>query len=1133
MSSLVRARRQRAEIQPELSLLRPASDPVTSDAPQAFAPSIGHSLGAIAIQRCGPVPCNCADDERATYEHKHAGPNEQARANGSAAGHMAAYIQRAPDDSGGGATNLGGDPLVGDQANGADPLNAGTSGSTTVNPPTTTYNTYSAPTLAALDAILPSDEVGALDFAVSVSSSGDPITSARLDVTQVMTMPRWTEYSSQCQPVKQAWDRFYAALLNHENGHVTRDNQQFAGKHTRFVGHVQSDTQTVTDQVKAEVQAVQDAYDTATDHGRTQTPPTVLDTSPTCGASGARSDLGASDQGNETVPGGNTTTDTTQTMQASRADGSDVRLQGDEIASSLQAIVGTGGGQPLDDATRTFMEPRFGHDFGRVRVHTGDVAAQSASSARSLAFTVGSDIVFGAGQYAPQTESGRHLLAHELTHVVQQSSGPVAGTTIGHGVTISDPSDSYEQAAETNARAIMSGQQALSSAPAATKQTQSQVQRWTNPLVTLKSDAELIEDGADGDLQAIKKITDFSAATDDQKISMIKTLLDQFWVGPRDESALERIWKSFGDRVFTIASAHVDLWTQSADRGAELLDEVPLAHLKAIEFPDDVKEVVSTYLQRNHDLARSQMEHLFTPEEITALQMEMIGIPSAQPSGTQAAPDQHAGYMQKLQVAAASVAKLQKAQEEAQKIDVGYESVTDAAGDAVVTTWLPVQFDPYKPPQFDSKPEFSTFAKTFGNQAVVDAQITPYHDVKEKYDRATDAIASWQTRYPELYAISRERQSDVTAAFASKSPEQARKQLGWAMLSLLGDIAKTQDMLTSGDIDPLDMTPIHDQLLHNQLIGNVSGMSGTNWADPIPAWVAHELVGDHNFWKVLKRLALDTIAAAGYLLAPFTDGASLLVSLAVAGYEASESQSNYESMAQASRTGVVPGTEPFNQGQVDDAKLQADSDEIALVLAAASVGMAAAGEALAGIRGPAGEVPPGELPPGEIPPVRAGGGPGNAPNNMRVTWQNLAEWEQLELEGSGGRVPRAAREGGHVLEKHIYITDEGLQARAPTTGERVATTFSDPDIAVRAINDTIEQNAPQIQARIAASPLGECDAFSVEATFGNDIGHGYRAMPDGTLVRLDGLRTVQVWVQADGTGGWLVRTAFPIPAAAP
>ncbi len=70
------------------------------------------------------------------------------------------------------------------------------------------------------------------------------------------------------------------------------------------------------------------------------------------------------------------------------------------------------------------MEPRFGHDFGRVRVHVGGQAEQSAASLRARAYTVGNRIVFGAGQYAPGTASGRFLIAHELTHVLQQGSTP-------------------------------------------------------------------------------------------------------------------------------------------------------------------------------------------------------------------------------------------------------------------------------------------------------------------------------------------------------------------------------------------------------------------------------------------------------------------------------------------------------------------------------------------------------------------------------------------------------------------------------------------------------------------------------------------------------------------------------------
>jgi hypothetical protein len=80
-------------------------------------------------------------------------------------------------------------------------------------------------------------------------------------------------------------------------------------------------------------------------------------------------------------------------------------------------------GRPLDESTRQLMEPRFGHDFGRVRVHTDERAARSARAVHARAYTVGPDVVFGAGQFAPGTAAGRRLLAHELTHTIQQGGG--------------------------------------------------------------------------------------------------------------------------------------------------------------------------------------------------------------------------------------------------------------------------------------------------------------------------------------------------------------------------------------------------------------------------------------------------------------------------------------------------------------------------------------------------------------------------------------------------------------------------------------------------------------------------------------------------------------------------------------
>jgi hypothetical protein len=89
------------------------------------------------------------------------------------------------------------------------------------------------------------------------------------------------------------------------------------------------------------------------------------------------------------------------------------------IAANIQAL--NSGGSPLPRSARSFFEPRFGADFSQVRVHTGVRVAETAKSIDAKAFTAGRNIAFGENQYAPESQVGRQLLAHELTHVVQQS----------------------------------------------------------------------------------------------------------------------------------------------------------------------------------------------------------------------------------------------------------------------------------------------------------------------------------------------------------------------------------------------------------------------------------------------------------------------------------------------------------------------------------------------------------------------------------------------------------------------------------------------------------------------------------------------------------------------------------------
>jgi hypothetical protein len=124
---------------------------------------------------------------------------------------------------------------------------------------------------------------------------------------------------------------------------------------------------------------------------------------------------------------------------------------GDRIRSA------SGKGSPLGSDVQRTLESGLGASMAGVNVHTDSEADHLAKSVDSVAFTTGSDIFFRSGAYNPSTSEGMHLLAHEATHTVQQAAGPVSGTPTAGGVSVSDPSDSYEQAAEASAARVMSG----------------------------------------------------------------------------------------------------------------------------------------------------------------------------------------------------------------------------------------------------------------------------------------------------------------------------------------------------------------------------------------------------------------------------------------------------------------------------------------------------------------------------------------------------------------------------------------------------------------------------------------------------------------------------------------------------
>jgi hypothetical protein len=128
--------------------------------------------------------------------------------------------------------------------------------------------------------------------------------------------------------------------------------------------------------------------------------------------------------------------------------------QDEDVPSPVHDVVRSPG-EPLPTGVREDMEARLGSDFGDVRVHTDGAAEASARAVGAHAYTVGSHIAFQRSAYDPTGEAGRTTLAHELTHVVQQRSGPVDGSEAAGGIRVSDPSDRFErEAAATAERAV-------------------------------------------------------------------------------------------------------------------------------------------------------------------------------------------------------------------------------------------------------------------------------------------------------------------------------------------------------------------------------------------------------------------------------------------------------------------------------------------------------------------------------------------------------------------------------------------------------------------------------------------------------------------------------------------------------
>lgn len=571
-----------------------------------------------------------------------------------------------------------------------------------------------------------------------------------------------------------------------------------------------------------------------------------------------------------------------------------------------------GGGTPLPESTRAFFEPRLGADLGAVRVHTDTHAARLSGALHARAFTVGNDVAFSAGHYAPHSEDGRRLLAHELAHVVQAGTGRESGDAVTP-----------------------------------------RIQRWTWPWEDTEEE-KLAKQRKTQELAAIIAVPDFAPYSERQRIDMIWKLFARDSSDLESARAIERVWNSFGADFSRVASENETAWIISSNRIHRLFDVVPEAKRIRDAFTGDVREIAMRNLAVNKAFAESEMQRLGLPRTWVE---GLMSVPTAA----------QAGEMARLQVAAEGVAKLQAAQEAARASAVGYRPV--ALGESWEEPgYMRVPFDTNAPPPLTKLPGGAMKFYDDANErwisftpwglpppkgtALSDADayesmlsenrrltaIVPYAPIKASYDQATAAIAATLTAFPQLYALTVKNSSAAVGELATaETPGRARDVLAQAFRELLSNIERTRSRLGDGDLDPLDLLPIHQRMF----AGKEPVPSGVNWAQAFPRSVAERLTRNHNTDRALRQLLLQSIAQLAFLFAPVAGPLAiplLLVGNAATAVNLQLDLARYQALADAARAGAKPGTELVTQTQVDEARMVAEADGLALALGLLTLG---------------------------------------------------------------------------------------------------------------------------------------------------------------------------------------------------
>jgi hypothetical protein len=536
-----------------------------------------------------------------------------------------------------------------------------------------------------------------------------------------------------------------------------------------------------------------------------------------------------------------------------------------EVTPEIENQINTnrGNSQTLTDSVRAPMEQVMGADFSGVRVHTDSTADHLNRSLNARAFTTGHDIFLRQGEYNPSSRAGQELLAHELTHVVQQDGEQLqrartqakeeaatggARSERENGPVNSPSTDAKIRRASTHVQL----QETPSDSPVSAEDL---IDEYTtlnfldeeglgrDLARRLPRDAKLVDsvlnELSDGDRDDVTYEITIAAAgklggiEEALRMRFVRELAGGF-VSDDEEGAIAAIWISFENMQPQVAERNRELWKKSLWESDQLVEYVkPIGD----SFSVDVIGLANAYLAQNKQV-------LYTEAQRYGIDLQ----------NKQSVAPTHPDYLESVRPIAKGVLTLKKQLDEFKEIRVGYNSVSDCLfGACRSEAWFNPEHRPGMDPDKTESPPWPT-----------------WEEVKVQYDRVSAVISAFANMYPTIYLLI--QQDKLEALDQAGDAAKAQNVIHETLEKTDEKIGEAADKITSGKISYYDLKLIQIQLFEG--LGRDVFEPQHPWNQPYYQDIANDDIKGHEARQFWVDLGLSLAAAAALIAAPFTGGAS-------------------------------------------------------------------------------------------------------------------------------------------------------------------------------------------------------------------------------------------------------------------